>query len=62
MNEDGTAKVDKNGRPIKVTKYTLKFPDTIIPVAENTATSAPEAPAAGSDFDKDAEMLNTPTL
>jgi hypothetical protein len=62
MNEDGTAKVDKNGRPIKVTKYTLRFPDTIIPVAGNTATPAPEAPAAGSDFDKDAEQLNTPTL
>lgn len=62
MNEDGTAKVDKNGRPIKVTKYVLKFPDTIIPVAGNTATPAPEAPAAGSDFDKDAEMLNAPTL
>jgi hypothetical protein len=62
MNEDGTAKVDKNGRPIKVTKYVLKYPDTIIPVAGNTATPAPEAPAAGSDFDKDAEMLNTPTL
>ena len=62
MNEDGTAKVDKNGRPIKVTKYVLKYPDTIIPVAGNTATPAPEAPAAGSDFDKDAEMLNTPTI
>lgn len=62
MNEDGTAKVDKNGRPIKVTKYTLRFPDTIIPAAGNTATPAPEAPAAGSDFDKDAEQLNTPTL
>ena len=62
MNEDGTAKTDKNGRPIKVTKYTLRFPDTIIPVAGNTATPAPEAPAAGGDFDEDAEMLNTPTL
>ena len=66
MNEDGTAKVDKNGRPIKVTKYVLKYPDTIIPVAGNTATPAPEAPAealaAGSDFDNDAEQLNTPTL
>ena len=62
MNEDGTAKVDKNGRPVKVTKYTLRFPDTIIPIERNTATPAPEAPAAGSDFDVDAEQLNTPTL
>ena len=62
MNEDGTAKVDKNGRPVKVTKYVLKFPDTIIPIEGNTATPAPEAPAAGSDFDSDMQQLNTPTL
>ena len=28
-----TSAVDKNGKPIKVTKYVLKYPDTIIPVA-----------------------------
>jgi hypothetical protein len=28
-----TNSVDKNGNPIKVTKYVLKYPDTIIPVA-----------------------------
>ncbi len=26
-----TSGTDKNGRPIKVTKYVLKYPDTIIP-------------------------------
>lgn len=26
-----TSAVDKNGKPIKVTKYVLKYPDTIIP-------------------------------
>lgn len=31
-----TGKVDKNGKPIKVTKFVLKYPDTIIPpVVEN---------------------------
>ena len=31
-----TSAVDKNGKPIKVTKYVLKYPDTVIPVpAEN---------------------------
>lgn len=28
-----TGKVDKNGRPIKTTKFVLKYPDTIIPPA-----------------------------
>lgn len=28
-----TSAVDKNGKPIKVTKYVLKYPDTVIPVA-----------------------------
>lgn len=31
-----TGKLDKNGKPIKVTKFVLKYPDTIIPpVVEN---------------------------
>lgn len=28
-----TSAVDKNGKPIKVTKYILKYPETVIPVA-----------------------------
>lgn len=28
-----TSAVDKNGKPIKVTKYVLKYPETIIPIA-----------------------------
>ena len=68
MNEDGTAKVDKNGRPIKVTKYVLKYPDTIIPTSEIKDTCeganivSMEMPKAGNDFDKDAEEVNTPTF
>ena len=27
-----TNTVDKNGRPIKITKYVFKYPDTIVPV------------------------------
>lgn len=31
-----TNSVDKNGKPIKITKYVLKYPETVIPVeAEN---------------------------
>lgn len=34
-----TGKFDKNGKPIKVTKFVLKYPDTIIPpVVENAET------------------------
>ena len=28
-----TGAVDKNGKPVKVTKYVLKYPETVIPVA-----------------------------
>jgi len=33
FNADGTPKTDKDGRQIKVTKYVLRYEDTIIPVA-----------------------------
>lgn len=28
-----TSAVDKNGKPVKITKYVLKYPETIIPIA-----------------------------
>ena len=28
-----TSAVDKNGKPIKITKYVLKYPETVIPIA-----------------------------
>ena len=31
FNEDGSPKCDKDGHPIKQTKYVLIYPDTIIP-------------------------------
>lgn len=39
-----TDKTDKDGKPIKSTKWNLKYPDTIIPPAEETAEAdmAPE--------------------
>ena len=48
-----TDKVDKDGKPIKVTKWNLKYPETIVPV-EETAELAKlddeetEAPEAGT--------------
>lgn len=38
-----TGKVDKDGRPIKVTNYVLKYPDTIVPPTQEVEpTDAPE--------------------
>ena len=39
-----TDKTDKDGKPVKSTKWNLKYPDTIIPPAEETAEAdmAPE--------------------
>jgi ribosomal protein L9 len=36
-----TDKLDKDGKPVKVTKWNLKYPETIVPVEEAVA----EAPA-----------------
>lgn len=42
-----TGKVDKDGRPIKVTNYVLKYPDTIVPpTQEAELTAAPEEAVA----------------
>lgn len=39
-----TGKVDKDGNPIKVTTYVLKYPDTIIPPTEETQEVQEETP------------------
>lgn len=38
-----TNSVDKNGKPIKITKYVLKYPETIIPVTDDEATTSTES-------------------
>lgn len=48
-----TDKVDKDGKPIKVTKWNLKYPETIVPVEEtaeltNPADEETETPEAGT--------------
>ena len=35
-----TGAVDKNGKPIKITKYVLKYPETVIPVAAGSIEGA----------------------
>lgn len=34
FNENGTPKTDKDGRQLKVTKYVLRYPDSILPPSE----------------------------
>lgn len=57
-----TGKVDKDGKPIKVTQYILKYPETIIPVSatvdENADIAAMDevaeaVPEAESEVDND---------
>ena len=56
-NLEDTGKLDKDGKPIKQTKWALKYPDTLVPPTEETeapaetAEPAPEAeaPAGGSE-------------
>lgn len=46
-----TAKLDKDGKPIKMTQYVLKYPDTIIPMEEKASEqpSTSDTPVAPVD-------------
>ena len=63
-----TSAVDKNGKPIKVTKYVLKYPETIIPVAAEeiegmTASEVDDtAVVEGVGTPKDAETPVSPFM
>ena len=39
-----TGKVDKDGKPVKVTKWELNFPETIVPPQEQPADEVAEEP------------------
>lgn len=65
VNDDGTPKVDKDGRQIKTTKYILRYPETIVPVVKinvvgevedsaNTESFGSAVSPLGSDYDLDA--------
>lgn len=63
-----TDKVDKDGKPVKVTKWNLRYPETIVPVEETAElanpvdeeTEAPEVPEAGT-VEAPAETLEPET-
>ena len=52
-----TGKVDKDGKPIKVTQYILKYPETIIPVSATVDENA-SADIAAMDEVAEAEVNN----
>ena len=56
---NGTPKTDKDGRQIKITKYVLRYPDTILPVEENTNAATETEPEAPSF---EAPVTETPEL
>ena len=56
---NGTPKTDKDGRQIKITKYVLRFPDTILPVEENTNVATETEPETPSF---EAPVAETPEL
>ena len=37
-----TNSLDKNGNPVKITKFVLKYPDTVVPPVEETPTQKVE--------------------
>lgn len=45
-----TGALDKNGKPVKITKYVLKYPDTVIPPVEDTPTAIENEESAVSDY------------
>jgi cell division protein FtsB len=50
-----TGKVDKDGKPIKVTQYILKYPETIIPVSATVDENASADIAAMDETNEVAE-------
>lgn len=62
-----TDKLDKDGKPIKQTKWNLKFPETIVPPVENMKIEAPSneeeaANMAGTEGESVVNNDNRPTL
>lgn len=65
-----TDKVDENGKPTKVTKWSLRYPETVVPVEETAEphdmtleASTLEAPAETIETETETEIeIETPTL
>ena len=55
-----TDKLDKDGKPVKVTKWNLKYPETIVPVEEAEAVA--ETPAEVAETTDTAEPTLAPEV
>lgn len=55
---EATNKLDKDGKPVKVTKWSLKYPETIVPIEEAVA----EAPAEVTETTDTAEPALVPEV
>lgn len=55
-----TGKTDKNGNPVKVTKYEFKYPDTIIPPVEVQGVEAQgiDLPKENTEDDNELPFIN----
>lgn len=40
-----TGKTDKDGKPVRITKWELKYPETIVPIIENPVSGESEKPS-----------------
>ena len=56
-----TGKVDKDGKPIKVTNYVLKYPETVVPV-EAAGNAQPEAETPAETTEPQEAVPAMPTI
>ena len=54
---ENTGKADKDGKPVKITKYVLKYPETVVPVEENTEGTHETASFGATEHGTDASDL-----
>ena len=51
--------VDKNGNPLKATKYVLLYPETIVPPTENTQEAPVEEEETEENYANEEESVDT---
>lgn len=52
-----TNSVDKNGNPVKITKFVLKYPDTVVPpTVDEVVTPEPENALVDGNMEVDTEV------
>ena len=59
---EATDKTDKNGNVVKVTKWNLRYPETIVPPTENTEVAQMEAEAPQNEGEPMTETEGTESI